>query len=838
MVSDVFRDFNDLLSTRRSNAESYRSFENRFAAQVAKFNSNGTCTQLPESLTALMLLANASVDNSQRVAVLAAAAPTDSSFTNQSSNDEFMKAVSYSSVSSVLRQCDKPKSNSIEDHNPISSNSAATFHSSFSNHSSRRDRSYARNKKKLSPDQLADLKSRSRCHKCSKLGHWSTDHNVDGSLMSNTRSFDNSRNWNGAPPKRNVVSFNMGNMPSDSPITFAPAHLDPLVDDGAPYSAIGQNELNLLQPHLLPNWNGDVPPRPRSLENRRFWQYGNGSHASLQRLIVGSVVLSLTADCGSTVQVRHLVLDGSSQWVIGRNVTHQSDIVHVDGNLLSIPKPHNNRITVSMIDHDLHSYIPFASFMRAAPSVLTANLSLSNALQSKPQTKSWTELKHVIDKVHKHVCGHATFSDIGILLDRNDLWSDEVEHYLRSVVEECHHCKAACLPTPSRKVSLSSLSRSFNEVVCVDHFYLDNIRMFHMMDAWSRFSTCYALDDASLRSAVIGFEASWLSKFWAPLSVRGDDAFNKDEFKNYMSTLDIEFRPIPPRRHSKNVLESKHGIIGSVYLRLKSANDSDESDTLLAHQAVRMSNDLYGSDTLSAFELANGFTKPVVSGTVPNAVTDELIAAQDTLAAKRKLTLILRSKAVSTPSISVGDLVQIYVKRDKEKRGKWFSPRTVLSFDKIAGIVTVDGAAGKTISAGVEDVRPAICNEEFALHVQEAIDCLDQSLDEILEPSPDSSIVQDTATTRADDVIFEGDVSKTFPATGDDIDVFGPLTAATTPELFRALTKMVATIYHILMVIRRNSTLLLRIGALHSLLYLLYLLRLLPPTSSVLNKMC
>lgn len=42
VFSEVFCNFNELISTRRSNAESYRSFENRFAAQVAKLNSYGT----------------------------------------------------------------------------------------------------------------------------------------------------------------------------------------------------------------------------------------------------------------------------------------------------------------------------------------------------------------------------------------------------------------------------------------------------------------------------------------------------------------------------------------------------------------------------------------------------------------------------------------------------------------------------------------------------------------------------------------------------------------------------------------------------------------------------
>lgn len=67
VISEIFRDLKEILSTRRGSNESLRGVESRFAAQMSKFNSLDTRTKLPESLTALMLLANASVENTQRV---------------------------------------------------------------------------------------------------------------------------------------------------------------------------------------------------------------------------------------------------------------------------------------------------------------------------------------------------------------------------------------------------------------------------------------------------------------------------------------------------------------------------------------------------------------------------------------------------------------------------------------------------------------------------------------------------------------------------------------------------------------------------------------------------
>lgn len=251
------------------------------------------------------------------------------------------------------------------------------------------------------------------------------------------------------------------------------------------------------------------------------------------------------------------------------------------------------------------------------------------------------------------------------------MWNDTTEKYIISVIDKCYNCKATSAPVTSRKVSLSSLTRAFNTVVCIDHLFLDQLCVFHAMDTTSRYSACYIPNSTSLIDSMLAFEASWLSQFWPPTEVKGDNAFNKTNFIEFLKCLGIEFRPVPPRKHSKNVLESKHGIIRSVYLRLKATTDDQSNQNHLVYQAVRISNVLYGSDTMSAFEMAKGYTVPIIPGTAPHPVPDEILSAQQNLSAKRKLTLILRSQTQSVPSVSSGDLVQVFIKNGKEKRGKW-----------------------------------------------------------------------------------------------------------------------------------------------------------------------
>lgn len=72
IVTDIYRDFNALLSTKSGENESFRYFGMRLEVQLATFNSykNGS---KPESLVSLMLLSNADLEDSQHVSILDAA---------------------------------------------------------------------------------------------------------------------------------------------------------------------------------------------------------------------------------------------------------------------------------------------------------------------------------------------------------------------------------------------------------------------------------------------------------------------------------------------------------------------------------------------------------------------------------------------------------------------------------------------------------------------------------------------------------------------------------------------------------------------------------------------
>ena len=172
------------------------------------------------------------------------------------------------------------------------------------------------------------------------------------------------------------------------------------------------------------------------------------------------------------------------------------------------------------------------------------------------------------------------------------------------------------------------------------------------------------------------------------------------DFTDFLSLRDITARPIPARRHNKNVIESRHKVIRDIFVCIRSDNAA-YIETMSARQAIRISNDLYGNDVRSCHEFAKGFTRPIESGTLPKIIPQDVREAGATLRAKRKLNLILKSKSTTTVPIKVGNLVQIFIKLKNEKRGKWSSGKPVLSYDKISGIVTVPGQNGRTMNAAI-----------------------------------------------------------------------------------------------------------------------------------------
>lgn len=110
-----------------------------------------------------------------------------------------------------------------------------------------------------------------------------------------------------------------------------------LDNKSARYSVIGNTELRIHSRQLV---KGDITmhPKPRELRRFDFWQFGAGSNSSDRRAILGYIVYYMLSDNEKVVAVCHLVIDGSSQWVLGQKGMSMCNIIHIDRHPIDMPQ--------------------------------------------------------------------------------------------------------------------------------------------------------------------------------------------------------------------------------------------------------------------------------------------------------------------------------------------------------------------------------------------------------------------------------------------------------------------------------------------------------------------
>lgn len=115
--------------------------------------------------------------------------------------------------------------------------------------------------------------------------------------------------------------------------------------------------------------------------------------------MLGSVIISACLQNGTLINIKHTVIEGSPQWVIGRNVKIKCEINHSKGNYLKLA----SNAEVPLENIDLNSHITSLLF-------LNKNVFLTAFFQAKiycdetavsdfENTLSRKEAKKIIDKV-------------------------------------------------------------------------------------------------------------------------------------------------------------------------------------------------------------------------------------------------------------------------------------------------------------------------------------------------------------------------------------------------------------------------------------------------------
>lgn len=196
-------------------------------------------------------------------------------------------------------------------------------------------------------------------------------------------------------------------------------------------------------------------------------------------------MLSCVTDGANLVSICHLVVEGSSQWILGRNFTRKCNHIHINDNRLQLPSIFGRNDYISMVDKDTHSFVPLIRFIPHFNSSIPPMSSLAGrpapvnfkmvddehpSEQVISLSRPIDEVSKIVKRVHDHVCGHASFGDMRTLLQRDRLRIADVERILFTAVEKCPHCIAAAPPASKRTVSIAGINRQFNDTVCAYPF--------------------------------------------------------------------------------------------------------------------------------------------------------------------------------------------------------------------------------------------------------------------------------------------------------------------------------------------------------------------------------
>ena len=122
-----------------------------------------------------------------------------------------------------------------------------------------------------------------------------------------------------------------------------------------------------------------------------------------------------------------------------------------------------------------------------------------------------------------------------------------------------------------------------------------------------------------------------------------------------------------------------------------------------------------------------------------------------------KLLLILRSKAVNEVPLTVGEAVEVYQKKEHEKRDKWSDFRPILSINHDARSLKVPGRRGREVTVAFEDVRPAIQQQSFTHMVQDGIDALGELTIEAPGTFIEQNMSNSLENSNANDADFSSD---------------------------------------------------------------------------------
>ena len=420
-----------------------------------------------------------------------------------------------------------------------------------------------------------------------------------------------------------------------------------------------------------------LPLQPADPNEHHF---GPDSEFSVIQKLIGKARIKFFTLNGSSAIVTFYITMEDNPGLLGRNFWD-------DSSLQPISMPWKNVVSVNI--NGQRENIP--SF--ADPSIgglrrikLLMPPVSTHSLTSKISAKKSS--LEILKQVHNKT--HAPFRDIQMLLERTGNWSPVTASELKRLREDCEICRVQSNPKPNTKYGLK-ISPDFNYEAVLDITYLDigllsispkhlsevysgdQMAILHIMCNRTWYSEVEVITSRRLSSLIECVERLWTSNHGSPHAMYVDSEFNKGVFCAFLKENSIVARVVPPGRHNKLRVERKNKTLKLFIRKLRTAFPG-RSLQWSAKRANFLANIFYGSKSVSAFELARGYSPRITDGTNLSLVEPEVIQAYLDDRATKTLDKILvhRKHQNRIPdSIKPGDRILAYKAKSFNKRGSW-----------------------------------------------------------------------------------------------------------------------------------------------------------------------
>lgn len=344
-----------------------------------------------------------------------------------------------------------------------------------------------------------------------------------------------------------------------------------------------------------------------------------------------------------------------------------------------------------------------------------------------------------------HRFTHATTNDIQRLLSDAGKLTGHLEGAYERVYDACDICAATGQQKPRRKVSISHINTAFNDEIQADfvtvHIRGERYEVLNIIDTGTRYGERVIASTHSGEEIMRLLETEWIYHHGAPEAFSAEPEFCKGFFERFLSAHSIKLHARPSRSSSKNGKgERNNGVFKAVLARLALENTTASPSTLVA-RASFMTNLFHGSSTLSAFQLARGYS-PSVLGIPWTIVPEELFNAHIEHAANRAVHRILRSRSPGTvraENLTPGTRIWAFYKSSKHTEPvSWISASVV---EAGAHVVKCRiSRKGPPLMEAYEDIRLEPTGKLASELLKRSLD------DELAEQDPDDDLETVDAT--------------------------------------------------------------------------------------------